>query len=81
MRIWLTCSNNLYLNNMVEQDRSFIKKPINLSLGFKSFYTAIKTIIGYETINMIRKGRIQGVSQGDIVSRPKTFETRRNNQG
>jgi transposase-like protein len=57
---------NKYLNNIVEQDDRFIKKLVNPSLGFKSFHTARKTIIGYETMNMIRKGQIQGVSQGDI---------------
>ncbi len=54
-----TCElrQNKYLNNIVEQDHRFIKKLVNKSLGFKSFYTARKTIIGYETMNSIRKGR------------------------
>jgi transposase-like protein len=55
----------------VEQDHRFIKKLVNPSLGFKSFHTARKTIIGYETMNIIRKGQIQGVSQGDIVASVK----------
>jgi transposase-like protein len=68
-----TCAlrQNKYLNNIVEQDHRFIKKLVNPSLGFKSFHTARKTIIGYETMNIIRKGQIQGVSQGDIVASVK----------
>lgn len=62
---------NKYLNNIVEQDHRFIKKLVNFSLGFKSFHTARRTIIGYETMNMIRKGQVQGVSKGDLVSQVK----------
>ncbi|MUL39505.1 hypothetical protein BWI75_25375 [Gloeocapsopsis sp. AAB1 = 1H9] len=31
---------------------------VNPSLGFKSFHTARRTIIGYEMMNMIRKGQV-----------------------
>jgi transposase-like protein len=62
---------NKYLNNIVEQDHRFIKRLVNSGLGFKSFYTASKTISGYETMNMIRKGQLQGVSKGDIVGQVK----------
>ncbi|MDV2997326.1 MAG: IS6 family transposase ISAcma1 [Chroococcidiopsis sp. SAG 2025] len=55
-----------YLNNLVEQDHRFIKKLVNSGLGFKSFYTARRTIIGYETMNQIRKGQIIKVEKGDI---------------
>ena len=57
---------NKYLNNVVEQDHRFIKKLVNPGNGFQSFYTARRTIIGYETINQIRKGQILGVEKGDI---------------
>jgi len=53
---------NKYLNNIVEQDHRFIKKLVNPCLGFKSFYTARRTIISYETMNTIRKGQVQGVA-------------------
>ncbi|OWY60824.1 IS6 family transposase [cyanobacterium TDX16] len=64
-----TCEvrQNKYLNNIVEQDHRFIKKLVNSGLGFKSFYTARRTIIGYETMNMIRKGQIQQVEKGDVL--------------
>lgn len=38
---------NKYLNNLVEQNHKFIKKLVNKSLGFQSFYTARRTLIGY----------------------------------
>lgn len=47
------------------------KKLVNSDLGFKSFHTARRTIIGYETMNMIRKGQVKGVSQRDIIAQAK----------
>ena len=55
-----------YLNNIVEQDHRFIKRRINPTLGFFSFKTAWRTIRGYETINIIRKGQIAGIGRGEI---------------
>jgi transposase-like protein len=55
-----------YLNNMVEQDHRFIKRLVNPGMGFGSFKTARRTLRGYEAMNMIRKGQIQGVAKGDI---------------
>jgi transposase, IS6 family len=55
-----------YLNNIVEQDHRFIKRRINHGLGFFSFNTARRTIGGYEVMNMIRKGQIEGIKKGDI---------------
>jgi transposase, IS6 family len=55
-----------YLNNIVEQDHRFIKRRVNPGLGFFSFNTARRTIGGYETVNMIRKGQIEGIGKGDI---------------
>jgi hypothetical protein len=37
-------------------------------MGFKSFNTARRTLRGYEAMNMIRKGQIQGVEKGDILA-------------
>lgn len=56
-----------YLNNIVEQDHRFIKRLVNPRMGFGSFNTARRTLRGYETMNMIRKGQIQGVEKGDIL--------------
>jgi IS6 family transposase len=55
-----------YLNNLIEQDHRFIKRRTRPGLGFFSFETARRTLAGYETMNMIRKGQIKGVKKGDI---------------
>ena len=55
-----------YLNNILEQDHRFIKRRVNPGLGFFSFKTARRTISGFEAMNIIRKGQIEGVGKGDI---------------
>ena len=55
-----------YMNNIVEQDHRFIKRRVKPGLGFSSYPTAWRTIQGYETMNMIRKGQIRGVDKGNI---------------
>jgi transposase-like protein len=64
-----TCElrQNKYLNNIVEQDHRFIKRVVNPVMGFGSFNTARRTLRGYEAMNMVRKGQIQGVEKGDIL--------------
>jgi transposase-like protein len=57
-----------YLNNRIEQDHRFIKRLVKLGMGFFSFETAWRTLHGYETMNMIRKGQIHGVEKGDSLS-------------
>ncbi len=57
---------NKYLNNQIEQDHRFIKRLVNPGMGFGSFNTARRTLRGFEAMNMIRKGQIQGVEKGDI---------------
>jgi IS6 family transposase len=46
-----------YLNNVLEQDHRAIKRRINASQHFRSFWGAWRTIAGYEAIHMIRKGQ------------------------
>src|SRR5215510_15594745 len=55
-----------YLNNIIEQDHRFIKRRVNPGPGFFSFNTARRTIGGYEAMNMIRKGQVEGIGKGDI---------------
>ena len=55
-----------YLNNLIEQDHRFIKRRVNPGLGFFSFKTAQRTIRGYEAIQMIRKGQVEGVGRENI---------------
>ena len=60
-----------YLNNLVEQDHRFIKRLVKLGMGFFSFETAWRTLQGYEMMNMIRKGQLQGMGKGDILGQVK----------
>jgi IS6 family transposase len=45
-----------YLNNVLEQDHRAVKRRVNASQHFRSFWAAWRTIAGYEAIHMIRKG-------------------------
>jgi hypothetical protein len=56
-----------YLNNLVEQDHRFLKRLVKPGMGFFSFETAWRTLRGYEVMNMVRKGQIQGGSKGDSL--------------
>ena len=47
-----------YLNNIVEQDHSFIKWHTQNGLGFKSFESAIQTLSGIEVVHMLRKNQM-----------------------
>jgi len=55
-----------YLNNLIEQDHRFIKRLTKPGIGFFSFETAWQTLQGFEIMNMLRKGQLQGVNKGDI---------------
>ena len=60
-----------YLNNLVEQDHRFIKRLVKPGLGFWSFATAWRTLQGYEVMNMVRKGQVQGVDKGASACQAK----------
>ena len=64
-----------YLNNIVEQDHRFIKRRVNPGLGFFSFKTARRTIGEFETMNMIRKGQVEGIGKGDIRGQVRFVES------
>ena len=57
-----------YLNNLIEQDHRFIKRRTRPGLGFFSFDTAQRTLAGYETMNMIRKGQVKKAEKSDILA-------------
>jgi len=57
-----------YLNNAVEQDHRGIKRLAKPGMGFYSFHTARRTLAGFETMNMIRKGQIARVARGDVIA-------------
>jgi transposase, IS6 family len=64
-----------YLNNLIEQDHRFIKRRVNAGLGFFSFKTAGRTIKGYEAMQMVRKGQIEGVAKGDVEGQVRFVES------
>ncbi|BCL80954.1 IS6 family transposase [Ktedonobacteria bacterium brp13] len=55
-----------YLNNLIEQDHRFIKRLTKPGMGFFSFETAWRTLQGFEIMNMLRKGQVQGVDKGEM---------------
>jgi transposase, IS6 family len=57
-----------YLNNVVEQDHRFVKRQVNLGLGFGGFHTAQRTIPGYEAMHMLRKGQLEGIAKRDVLA-------------
>jgi transposase, IS6 family len=55
-----------YLNNIVEQDHRRVKRLTRPGLGFGGFWTARRTLAGFETMAMIRKGQIPTIGGDDI---------------
>lgn len=56
-----------YLNNVIEQDHRYIKRRVVASQHFREFWSAYRTIAGYEAMNMIRKGQSQNVEKDNII--------------
>jgi transposase-like protein len=68
--IWPTTANIppvQYLNNVLEQDHRAIKRRINASQHFRSFWCAWRTIAGYKAIHLIRKGQAYWSAAGAKV--------------
>ena len=55
-----------YLNNIVEQDHRRVKRLIRPGLGFGSFWTARRTLAGYEVMAMVRKGQVRRTGGRDM---------------
>ncbi len=55
-----------FLNNIVEQDHRRIRRLIRPGLGFGGFWTARRTLAGYEAMAMIRKGQVRNLGGRDI---------------
>ena len=68
------CRRAPYLNNILEQDHRFVKKRISASLWFRSVDGAVRTIAGYEAMNMIRKGQVRWLPKGDVVGQMRFVE-------
>ncbi len=63
-----------YLNNIIEQNHRNIKRIVKPMMGFKTFNTARRTLSGIEAMNMIRKGQVNSIDQGDVVSQVRFIE-------
>ena len=59
---------------MLEQDHRFVKKRIAASLWFRSVDGALRTIAGYEAMNMIRKGQVRWLAKGDVIGQVRFIE-------
>jgi hypothetical protein len=55
-----------YLNNIVEQDHRRVKRLTGPRLGFGGFWSARRTLAGYEAMAMIRKGQVRNIGASDI---------------
>lgn len=55
-----------FLNNIVEQDHRRIRRLIRPGLGFESFWTARRTLAGFEAMAMIRKGQVRNIGGRDM---------------
>ena len=55
-----------YLNNIIEQDHRFTRHRVKASQHFRNFWSAQRTLRGYEAMNMIRKGQIRAIAKNDI---------------
>ena len=63
-----------YLNNIIEQDHRAIKRRVNAKQGFREFYSARRTIQGYEAIHMLRKGQVRWMSGTDVRRQNKFID-------
>jgi IS6 family transposase len=63
-----------YLNNVIEQDHRNIKRIVKPMVGFKAFNTARRTLSSIEVMNMIYKGQVKGIEQGDSVPQARFIE-------
>ena len=64
-----------YLNNLIEQDHRSIKLRVITSQNFRNFWSAGRTIAGYESMNMIRKGQSQNVKRDDVLGQIRFIDS------
>ncbi|MBD1851449.1 IS6 family transposase [Leptolyngbya sp. FACHB-711] len=63
-----------YLNNGIEQEHRSIKRVVKPMMEFKTFNSARSTLHGIEAMNMVCKGQVNGIKQGDRMSQVKFIE-------
>jgi transposase-like protein len=59
------------VNNRIEQDHRFSKRRVQPGLGCGSYRTAWWTGQGYEAMNQLRKGQVQGAANGASISQTR----------
>jgi IS6 family transposase len=62
-------------NNIIEQDHWKVKRQTCPGLGFGSFWTARRTLAGYEAMAMIRKAQIRNNCGRDIKAQARFIAT------
>ena len=67
-------SQSKYLNNVIAPDLRHIKRIVKPMMGLKRFNSARRPLSEVEAMNMLRKGQVKGIGQGDIVSQVKFIE-------
>jgi IS6 family transposase len=60
-----------YLNNIVEQGHRNMKRLTCPGLGFGSFWTARRTLAGYNAMAMIRKGQVRNINGCNIKAQAR----------
>src|SRR3954470_8466219 len=55
-----------FLNNIVKQDHRRVKGLVRPGLGFGSFWTARRTLAGYEVMAMVRKSQLREIGGRDM---------------
>jgi IS6 family transposase len=60
-----------YLNNVIEQDHSFVKRKVRASQCFKRFQTAEQTLEGIEAMNMMRWGQVKRLVGSNVQEQAK----------
>jgi IS6 family transposase len=63
------CRRAPYLNSILEHDHRFVKKRTIRSQWFRSVDGALRTIAGYEAMNIVRKGQIRWLPKADLLAK------------
>jgi len=61
-------------NNILESDHRFVKRRISHSMMFHEFHSAQRTIAGYESMHMIRKGQARYVQKNNPILQKRFIE-------
>ncbi len=64
-----------YLNNVIEQDHSAIRRRWRAMQCFRSFHTAERVLEGVESMHVPRKGQVKRLDGGDAVGQAKFIES------